>query len=428
MNKLTRRDFARLLTVAGTGACLNMFGSAARAASGARPRVVVIGGGFGGATCANFLRSYGPQLDVTVVEPKKQYITCPFSNTVIGGINDMSYITYDYSQLQARRGCKFVQDTVTAIDASARVVRLKGGGTLAYDRLVVAPGVEFQWGKIAGHSLAASAEIPHAWIAGEQTSILIKQLQAMPDGGVVIVAAPRKPFRAPPAILERASLIAYYLSVNKPKSKVLVLDPNDAEPKLAQFQKAWGEMYPGMIERISGPAAQVTRLDVGARAVYGPNGEAYKGAVINLVPPQSAAAIAATAGLTDKSGWCPVDPVSFESTLQKSVYVIGDSCIAGDMLKSACSANVQAKACAAAIISSLNGAKTQEQALTTAFYSLAGPKFAISEVNTYRVVNGKFVSVAGGVSETTAAKRIRLKEAEYAAGWYKSITAEMLAL
>ncbi|MGH8863996.1 MAG: FAD-dependent oxidoreductase, partial [Burkholderiales bacterium] len=355
MNHLTRRDFGRLLTVAGTGAFLDLFGSAAAAGNGTRARVVVIGGGFAGATCANFLRSYAPQLEVTLVEPKKQYVTCPFSNTVIGGINDMAYITFDYGQLQTRRGCKIVQDRVASIDASTRVVRLQGGGTLSYDRLVLAPGIDFLWNKIAGHSQPASTAIPHAWNAGEQTQILVKQLQDMPDGGVVIIAAPLKPFRAPPAILERASLIAYYLTASKPKSKVLLLDPNDDEPKLAQFRTAWDELYPGMIERVSGPAAEVARLDVAARTLHGTSGAVYKGAVINLIPPQCAAGIAATADLTDKSGWCPVNPVSFESTLLKSVHVIGDACAAGEMPKTAFAANVQAKVCAAAIIASLNG-------------------------------------------------------------------------
>ncbi len=428
MNNLTRREFARWLTVAGTGACLNLFGYAAAAGNMARARVVVIGAGFGGATCANVLRSYAPQLEVTLVEPKKQYVTCPFSNTVIGGFNDMSYITFDYGQLQARRGCKLVQDRVASIDPGTRVVKLESGASLPYDRLVVAPGIDFLWNKIAGYSQATATAIPHAWTAGEQTQILVKQLQDMPDGGVVIIAAPPKPFRAPPAILERASLIAYYLTASKPKSKVLLLDPNDDEPKLAQFHAAWDELYPGMIERIAGPAAEVTRLDVTARTLHGANGATYKGAVINLIPPQSATGIATAAGLTDKSGWCPVDPRSFESTMQKSVYVVGDVCSAGEMPKSAFAANAQAKVCAAAIIASLNGGSLLEPALTTVFYSLASPKFAISEVNLYRVVKGRIVSVAGGLSEISAARRIRLKEAEYAAGWYKAITAEMFAL
>lgn len=428
VNHLTRRDFARWLAAAGTGACLNLFGPAAAAGTVARTRVVVIGAGFGGATCANILCSYSPQLEVTLIEPKKQYITCPFSNTVIGGINDMSYITFDYGQLQARRGCKFVQDRVASIDPATRVVKLASGASLSYDRLVVAPGIDFLWNKIAGHSQAAATAIPHAWTAGEQTQILVKQLQDMPDGGVVIIAAPRNPFRAPPAIFERASLIAYYLTASKPKSKVLLLDPNDDEPKLAQFHAAWDELYPGMIERIAGPAAEVTRLDVAARTLHGAAGATYKGAVINLIPPQSAAAVAAAAGLTDKSGWCPVDPLSFASTLQKSVYVIGDACNAGEMPKSAFAANAQAKVCAAAIITSLNGGTLPEPALTTAFYSLASPKFAISEVSLYRVVKGRIVSVGGGLSDNAAARRIRLKEAEYAAGWYKAITAEMFAL
>jgi sulfide dehydrogenase [flavocytochrome c] flavoprotein subunit len=306
-------------------------------------------------------------------------------------------------------------------------VRLQSGGTLPYDRLVMAPGIRFLWNRIEGHSEAASATIPHAWMGGEQTRILQKQLQDMADGGVVVIAAPRKPFRAPPATLERASLIAYYLSSAKPKSKVLLLDPNDDEPKLDLFRKAWADLYPGMIERVGGAAAEVSRVDVARRVLYTQGGDAHPGAVLNLIPPQRAAEIG-DGGLADGDGWCPVDQRTFECTRHKNVYVIGDACMAGDLPKTGFAANVEGKTCAAAIAASFNGGTLPPATYNTAFYSLVSPKYAVSEAGVYRLTNGRIVRVAGGVSDAGAIKRIRLKEAEYAAGWYKSITSEMFAL
>jgi sulfide dehydrogenase [flavocytochrome c] flavoprotein subunit len=424
--KLTRREFAWQLAATGVTAAAAL-GPLVPAYGAATGRVVVIGGGFGGATCVNYLRRYSPQLEITLVEPKKQYVTCPFSNTVLGGINDLEFITYDYESLKSRRGCTIVSDRVTAVDPVARSVRLQGGGTLPFDRLVMAPGIRFLWNRIEGHSEAASATIPHAWTAGEQTRILRKQLQDMADGGLVIIAVPRKPFRAPAASLERASLVAYYLSLSKPKSKVLLLDPNDDEPKLELFRKAWTDLYPGMIERVGGAAAEVVRVDVSRRVLYTSGGDAHPSAVVNLIPPQRAAEVVGS-GLLDSDGWCPVDQRTFECTRHKNVYVIGDACLAGDLPKTGFAANIQAKTCAAAIAASFNGSTLQPATYRTAFYSLVSPKYAVSEAALYRTTNGRIVKVAEGVSDAGAIKRVRLKEAEYAAGWYKSITSEMFAL
>lgn len=428
MRQFTRREFTLRLAATGVTAAATALGPIVPAYGAAAGRVVVVGGGFGGATCVNYLRRYAPHSAITLVEPKTQYVTCPFSNTVLGGFNDMQFITHGYESLKTRRGCTVVNDRVTAVDPVASIVRLQGGGTLAYDRLVMAPGIRFLWDRIEGHSEAASATIPHAWMGGEQTRILQKQLQVMADGGVVVIAVPRKPFRAPPASLERASLIAYYLSVNKAKSKVLLLDPNDDEPKLELFRQAWADLYPGMIERVGGAAAEVVRVDVARRVLYTNGGDAHSGAVVNLVPPQRAAEPLGGGGLADGDGWCPVDQRTFECTRHKNVYVIGDACVAGDLPKTGFAANVEAKTCAAAIAASFNGSTLPPAMYNTAFYSLVNPKYAVSEASLYRLTNGRIVKVIEGVSDAGAIKRIRLKEAEYAAGWYKSITSEMFAL
>lgn len=426
--QLTRREFTRRLAATGLTSAAAAFGPFVPAHGAAAGKVVVVGGGFSGAICVSYVRRYAPQMDITLVEPKTEYVTCPFSNTVLGGINDFPFITYNYNSLKSHSGCKVVNDRVAAVNPGAGTLQLLGGATLPYDRLVMAPGIRFLWDRIEGHSEAASATIPHAWMGGDQTRILLKQLQDMADGGVVIVAAPRRPFRAPPAALERASLIAYYLSLGKPKSKVLLLDPNDDEPKLELFRQAWADLYPGMIERIGGAAGEVARVDVAGRILYTKNGDAHPGAVVNLIPPQRAAEIAGAAGLTDNDGWCPVDQRTFESTRHKRIYVIGDACVAGDLPKTGFAANVEGKTCAAAVAASFNGGALPPATYNTAIYSLVSPKYAISEAGAYRLTNGKIVAVADGTSDPAAIKRIRLKEAEYAAGWYKSITSEMFAL
>jgi sulfide dehydrogenase [flavocytochrome c] flavoprotein subunit len=429
MKHLTRREFARQLAATGaTAAAAVALGPIVPAYGAATGRVIVVGGGFGGATCVNYLRRYAPQLAITLIQPGAQFVTCPFSNTVLGGINDIEFITFNYELLKSRSSCTVVNDWVTAVDPAASKVRLKSGATLPYDRLVLSPGIRFLWNTIEGHSEAASATLPHAWMGGAQTQILLKQLHDMPDGGVVVIAAPRKPCRAPPAALERASLIAYYLAQNKPKSKILLLDPNDGEPKVALFSAAWRDLYPGMIERVGGTAAEVTRVDVARRVVYTSGGDAHTGAVVNLIPQQRAAEIAGAAGLVDADGWCPVDQSTFESSRQKRIYVIGDACVAGDLPKTGFAANVEGKTCAAAVATSFNGGMVPPATYSTAFYSLVSPKYAISEAGVYRLTNGRIVAVADAVSDATAIKRVRLKEAEYAAAWYKSITSEMFAL
>ena len=428
MSQIDRRDFIKLLGAAGVVSTASGLLLPGIASAKAKARVVVVGGGFGGATCASYLRQYDSSLDVTLIEPNKQFVTCPFSNTVLAGMKSMKFITHDYDGLNKNRGVKVVHDLVVSIDAAGKKVKLKGGKTLNYDRLVVSPGVSFNWDEIDGASEANSKIMPHAWKAGSQTTLLRKQLEAMKDGGTVLIATPRKPFRAPPAPYERASLIAHYLKKSKPSSKILLVDSSGDSEELALFRAGWKKLYKGMIEWVDGSEkGEIVSANVKALSLKGRTAGTLKGDVVNLIPPQSAGAIAKTAGLTDKSGWCPVDPSNFASKLQKDIHVIGDACIADPMAKTGHSASSQGKICAAAIVLELNGDKMPSVTYSTSIYSLIGPKHAVSSAGVFRIKGGKLVQVSGGLSPKKASRKTRLKEYKFAAGWYKGITTDMFA-
>lgn len=425
MIELTRRGLIKSLGAAGAASLIGPFflhGAARAQASG---RVVVVGGGFGGATCAKYVRHYGPGVEVTLVERSEKYLTCPFSNTVLGGLHDMDFITHGYDRLKAKHGVNVVVDTVSAIDPAAKSVALKGGKSLSYDHLVVAPGIDFRWGAIEGYDEAASEVMPHAWKAGPQTALLRKQIQAMDDGGVVVIATPEGPFRAPSAPYERASMIAFYLKDNKSKSKILIVDARDEFEEKAQFIGAWENLYPGMIELIRASyGGMVRKADPSTMTVVGKNGESYKGNVINVIPPQKAGAIAQAAGLADDDGWCPVDQRTFESSKHKGVHVIGDSCKAGEMPKAASAASTQAKACAAAIVSSLSGTDMPEPLFVSVFYSVVERRYGISNAHVYRLVDGEIKAVSGGPSPEKESKKFRRREAQFAESWYEAITGD----
>jgi sulfide dehydrogenase [flavocytochrome c] flavoprotein subunit len=425
MGDFTRRSLIKSLGAAGAASLFGPLILPATVRAKASGRVVVIGGGFGGATCAKYARRYAPGIDVTLVERGAKYVTCPFSNTVLGGLNDMDFITHGYDKLQSKHGIKLVNDTVTAVDPAAKKVELKGGKSLSYDYLVVSPGIAFRWGEIEGYDEAASEVMPHAWKAGPQTVLLRKQIEAMEDGGVVIIAPPAGPFRAPSAPYERASMIAYYLKENKPKSKVLIVDSRDEFDEKAQFKGAWEKLYPGMIELVRASyGGMVQKADPSTMTVIAKAGESYKGNVINVIPPQRAGEIAHAAGLVDDDGWCPVDQKTFESAKHKGIHVIGDSCIAGDMPKAASAASTQGKACAAAIVSSLSGTPMPDPLHASVFYSLLDKRYGISNAHLYRLVDGRIKVVSGGPSPEKASKKFRRREAEFANSWYAAITAD----
>ena len=424
MKTLNRRKFIKLL--AGTGAGVSMSGLIGACSKPSSGRVVVVGGGFGGSTCAKYLHRFDSNLDITLIEPSTRFLTCPFSNLVISGMQGMDSISHDYAA-QTKRGVKVVHARVQEVDADSKKITLDNGKELEYDRLVLSPGIDFKWEEVNGMEAADAETIPHAWRAGNQTTLLRNQLEAMDDGGVVIVAPPANPFRCPPGPYERVSLIANYLKQHKPKSKILVLDAKDKFSKQALFMQGWEKLYPGMIEWVAGSkGGRIGEIDVATRTLYAEFGDTHIGDVVNFIPPQKAGMIAHQAGLTNSDGWCFVNQRTFESSVHKDIHVIGDASIAGAMPKSGFAANSQGKVCAAAIVSSLRGKAMPEPSYVNTCYSLVGPDYGISVAAVYRYSEEKGIySTGGGVSPLEADADYRQQEARYARGWYDSIALDI---
>ena len=418
----TRRTFLKLGVAAGLVPTLAPSIASAQGAG----RVVVVGGGFGGATAARTLKTLAPTLSVTLVEPNATYTACPFSNTVLANLRPMDQQQFGYDSV-TKAGVTVAQLSATAVNASARTVTLSDGSALPYDRLVLSPGIDFDWKAIPGYDEAASQIMPHAWKAGPQTVLLRQQLQDMDDGGLVVISSPANPYRCPPGPYERASLIAYWLKIWKPKSKLLILDSKDAFSKQRLFQNAWAQLYPGMIDWVSlSQGGKVTSVDPSTLTLVTDFGR-HKAAVANVIPPQKAGAIAHQAGVADRTGWCPVEPVAFESTLQPGIHVLGDAAIMGAMPKSAFAANAQGKVCAAAIVDLLAGRKPQDPILINTCYSLVAADYAISVAGVYRPDKGVLADIpgSGGVSPLEVVGGFRGQEALYASSWFRTITAEV---
>jgi NADPH-dependent 2,4-dienoyl-CoA reductase/sulfur reductase-like enzyme len=421
-NPCTRRDFIRR-AAAGVAAVSLPMPAIAQNAGG---RVVVVGGGFAGATCARTLKRLDPRITVTLAEPSEIFTACPFSNNVIAGLRELKQQQFDYKRVAADR-IVLAAVPATGVDPDARAVTLNNGSKLPYDRLVLAPGIDIRWDGLPGYTEAAAERMPHAWRAGEQTLLLRKQLESMDDGGVVVISAPANPFRCPPGPYERASLIAHYLKTRKPKSKVLILDAKDAFSKQGLFLAAWKELYPTLIEWVPlSKGGRVTSVDPATNTLTTEFGS-HRAAVANVVPPQKAARIADAAGATDKTGWCPIDPVTFESKLRPNIHVIGDAAIAGAMPKSAFAANSQAKACAAAVARLLANEKPEGVRLINTCYSLVAPDYGISVAGVYEPRDGVLADVkgAGGVSPANAPRSARELEANFTNGWFRTITEEV---
>ena len=398
---------------------------AAPALAQAAPRVVVVGGGFAGASAARALKKADPRIAVTLVETSRTFTACPFSNGVIGGLRDLKAQQFGYDKIAAD-GIQVVFATATGVNPQARTVALDSGGPLSYDRLVLAPGIDIRWDALPGYTEAAAEKMPHAWKAGEQTMLLRRQLEAMEDGGAVFMAAPANPFRCPPGPYERACLIAYYLKTKKPRSKLIVLDAKDQFSKQRLFQNAWKELYPDHLEWVSlSSGGKVTSVDPATNTLITDFGN-HKAAVANVIPPQKAGRIAEAAGVADRSGWCPIDPVTFESKLQANIHVLGDATIAGAMPKSAFTGNAQAKVCAAAIVKLLAGEKPSDPKLINTCYSVIAPDYGITVADVYHPVNGVLTAIpGGGVSPTDAPASFRAQEAMFAEGWFNTITSEV---
>jgi NADPH-dependent 2,4-dienoyl-CoA reductase/sulfur reductase-like enzyme len=397
---------------------------------GNKAKVVVIGGGYAGATAAKYLRMWSNgSIDVTMVEPNPAFVSCPLSNLVIAGMKDMKDITTPYDNLTKRHGVKVVRDMVTGIDPKNKKVKLAGGSELAYDRVIVSPGIDFMYDALPGlDNAAAQAQIVHAWKAGPQTATLRKQLEAMPNGGVVAIAVPPSPYRCPPGPYERASVIADYLKRNKPRSKVLVLDPHkDVVAKGKLFKAAWAEKYQGILE--FRPNHKLMDVDVAGKTLKFETSDDVKADVLNVIPAMKAGGIARATGLANVNNrWCDVDFLTYESKVMPGVHVLGDSIAATPgMPKSGFMANQHAKTCAAAIV-----AMTQGQAVPTnpifanTCYSFVDANEAchVSAVYTYDAGKKQMVTVkgAGGLSPDS-----NRTEAAYAEAWAVNIWADMLA-
>ncbi|MDA9447257.1 MULTISPECIES: NAD(P)/FAD-dependent oxidoreductase [Bradyrhizobium] len=416
---VTRRNALLGITAAATSFAVP---SILRAQSAGR--VVVIGGGFGGAACARALKRAQAGLQVTLIEPNKTFTSCPFSNEVIAGLREIDAQQFGYDRLAAE-GITVAAQAATAVDAQKRSVTAADGATFAYDRLVLSPGIDFHFEALPGYDDAASEKMPHAWKAGAQTLLLRRQLEAMADGGTVAIAIPANPSRCPPAPYERASLIAHYLKTNKPRSKVLVLDAKDGFSQQRLFEKAWKELYGDMIERVAlSQGGRVTSVDPATRTIITEFGN-YTPDVANVIPPQRAGRIAAIAGATDATGWCPIDPVTFESKLVKNIHVIGDACLGGGIPKSASAASGQGKACAAAIVALLAGRAPEMPRLTGVCYNTVAPGYGFSLAGNYQPKGDIFAEVEGGAtSPVDAPRELRAREATEAERWFQTITAD----
>jgi len=423
---MKRRQFVGSMGALGA---LGLMSGCAAIGGGNAPKVVVVGGGFGGATAAKYLRvwsDYG--IDVTLVEPNPSFISCPISNLVLGGVKAMADITSPYDALEKKHGVKLVRDRVASIDPDKRLVKLASGSDLPYDRLILSPGIDFMWETLPGMAKAgAKDKVLHAWKAGAQTVALRQQLEAMPDGGVYALSIPLAPYRCPPGPYERACQVANYFKQAKPKSKVLILDANeDVTSKGPLFKKAWADRYAGMVEYRGKHAA--SDVDASSNTIKFEFQDEIKADVLNVLPPMRAGAIAVQTGLaTANKRWCEVDFLTFESKAAKNIHVIGDSIqIAPGMPKSGHMANQHGKTCAAAVLALLTGKEVNSSPIyNNTCYSFVSAEDVVhvASVHVYDPVKKTMVAVAGSGGVSKAANEL---EGRFAFAWAQGIWADTL--
>lgn len=423
-NRFNRRDFLRF--AGGAGLTLGF----PYLALGASPKVVIVGGGVGGCTAAKYLRKMDPAIAVTLVTDEPKYVSCFMSNEVLSGDRTLDELTFGYEGLR-KYGIEIVIDLAVGVDPVARIVSTAGGKRLAYDACVVSPGIDFKWEAIEGYDAKVAETVTHAWNAGPQTATLRRQVEAMPDGGRVLIAAPPNPFKCPPGPYERASQIAMYCKRHKPKSKIVIVDPKLKFSKKALFVQGWTQLYGygtdnSMIEWV--PGETVESLDAKSRTLrFG--GNSLSGDVVNIIPPQKAGKIAFAADLVEDD-WCPVDKRTFESSRHQGIYVLGDASSASKMPKSAYAANSQAKVAAAAIVARMNGREAPEATYVNTCYSIVGENFGISVAAVYRLNAAEnmieSIDGSGGVSPNDASAKNRKREVSYAHSWFKNVIDDML--
>jgi len=431
MSKFTRRKFIKAGGALAAGASVG-YAPYVIGSSHGKKKVVVVGGGMGGAISAKYIKMADSSIDVTIVEPNKDYYTCFLSNEVLGGDRDITSIKFGYDGLKGH-GVNVVHDTATGIDADKKEVVTAGGTKLPYDRCIVSPGIDFKWEAIEGYDAEVAKKIPHAWKAGEQTMTLRKQLVDMKDGGTVVICPPTNPFRCPPGPYERTSQIAHYIKHNKPKSKIVVLDPKDKFSKFGLFMEGWKNHYGygtdnSLIKWVkAADGGKVEAVDP-AKMTVKTEFEDVKGDVINIIPPQKAGKIAFDAGLTNESGWCPVHGNTFESTIHKNIHVVGDASIAKPLPKSGYAAASEAKVCAAAVVALLHAQDAPQPSYVNTCYSIIAPKDGISVAMVYAFKDGKIIKVKGSGGLTPSGDKrdpkLREREVQYAYSWFNNITAE----
>ncbi|MDX4050386.1 NAD(P)/FAD-dependent oxidoreductase [Aliarcobacter skirrowii] len=424
---LNRRDFGKILlgaTALSFAACNSLVSPELATLPQDKQRVVIVGGGFGGAAAAKYLRRFDKNVEIVLIEENKEYYTCPFSNAVIAGMEKMDFIKQDLNALKNKHNVKVIYAKVKKVDGATNSVILENGESISYTRAIVSPGIDFKYEK--GYTEDNQKYAPHAVKAGEQTVILQKQLENMKDGGTFVMVAPADPFRCPPGPYERVSLVAYYLKNNKPNSKIVILDQKDKFSKQGLFTQGWKELYGDMIEwKPAQFGGKVVSVDPKKKLVVTDDGDEIIADVLNYIPNQKASQLAFDSGLV-QGDWCPVHPKTFESKLVKNVHVIGDASNAAPMPKSAFSASTQGKVVAMQIARVLaNKPVINPPKLANTCYSLLSPKYGISIAAVYNAHDDHIESVngAGGVSpERDPDGHIRPLEAQYAYAWYRSQT------
>lgn len=423
MNGISRRQFNAMLCV-GTVSQLSPVALLGQS----KPKVVIIGGGAGGATVARYLaKDSDGQLDITLVEDSPRYTTCFYSNLYLGDVLDFEYITFGYETLVADYGINIVNDYAEAIDPQARQVRLRDGAPLHYDRLVVAPGIELIYDSVPGYSKEAAELAPHAWQGGPQTELLKQKLDELEDGQDIVMVAPPNPYRCPPGPYERVSMMAHLLSTKGfENSSILIIDVKEKFSKQALFSEGWEKHYSGMIEWYPpGIHGGIVQVDAQAGTVE-TDLDTFEGGLLNIIPAQKAGAIAASAGLTDESGFCPIDAASMRSTLEENIYVIGDASIAGDMPKSGFSANSQAKVAAMTIRAELLSSPLFPASYTNVCWSLIALADGVKVGAHYAPGDdGRISATSTFISQPGEAAAMRKATYLESTGWYSSITRDM---
>ena len=394
----------------------------------AKQRVVVIGGGPGGATAAKYIaKDSGGALDVVLVEPASQFVTCFHSNLYLGGFRSLQSITHGYDKLTANYGIRHARQMATQIDRDKKQVVLADGTRLSYDRLVVSPGIDLKYDSVPGWGQAHEEAMPHAWKAGKQTEILKARLDAVPNGGLIVMIAPPNPYRCPPGPYERVSMMAHVLkSAGKKDAKIVIIDPKESFSKQGLFQQGWDTYYPGMVEWL-GPKIHEGVKSVDPKTNTVETGfETYKNAaLVNVIPAQMAGKIARDSGLANGSGFCAIDPETMRSTIDANIYVLGDACIAGDMPKSAFAANSQAKVAAMNVRAELTSARAFPARYANTCWSLIAPDDTVKVGGSYASKDGKIAAVETFVSKNGETQAMRKEQQGENMGWYAGITNDM---